>query len=508
MLLWEQASSFRNMKYSLPCFPIVASMKSLPGELELERLSERDRSHLLEACGDEAVASLIVNNAWLRDAQAKLLEPDVAVRVCEKAHQCGVAWNVPNFARAASVAVAVLHDEYRHDPRAALEELDRATSEFGANDGRVLIGKGKVLYGTKRFPEALDAFEHGLKDKTINSIDRVFAMRLLGISAANANKWDRAAAAFLDAAGVAVQHHAELRRMGIGLTADAAFAKWKQRDLAGAVGLLAQVLRELEAVPIDRDLRGRHLHATVRHLIVWVWARESERNPPADMVEPPPGMCSNQDPHEGMADLEIRDIETVWEILATTDERTGAGVGVRSLRAARAPRARPFILQAIERSAALDALRSGGDLDRAVQTLVRVSEAVAAQRTAAGERTLWESGEIAALPPEHWNDEAQRGWLARMLVAVGVVAVATGKDRFPTEAWERDLRSAGALRDEVARVVLLLVPSARNLAQGGKDSRLQTPGSRKNLGRGRPDLGPGAWGLEPRHPSLVPAPPG
>jgi hypothetical protein len=71
------------------------------------------------------------------------------------------------------------------------------------------------------------------------------------------------------------------------------------------------------------------------------------------------------------------------------------------------------------------------------------------------------------------------------------------------------------LSQRSVRPIEALVPSARNLAQGGKDSRLQTPGSRKNLGRGRPDLAPGAWslepgvwGLEPRHPSLVPAPPG
>ena len=131
----------------------------------------------------------------------------------------------------------------------------------------------------------------------------MFAMRLFGVSVAKTGDWARAASVFLEAANVAALHHRALHRMGVGLRADGAFAKWKQRDLPGALRLCTEVLGELDSIPIDRDLRSRYLHATVRHMIVWVWACESERKPPGAMRNPPAGMCSNQDPHEGIADL-------------------------------------------------------------------------------------------------------------------------------------------------------------------------------------------------------------
>ena len=136
----------------------MAGITSLESILvELGRLSEADQSHLLEVCEDPGIASLLVSNAWLRDVQANRLDPELAVRVCEKARDCARAWGARPLARAAPVAVSVLHDEYRHDPGAALEELGRAGDEFGMTDGRVLIGKAKVLYGMQNFTAAIES---------------------------------------------------------------------------------------------------------------------------------------------------------------------------------------------------------------------------------------------------------------------------------------------------------------------------------------------------------------
>ena len=115
-----------------------------------------------------------------------------------------------------------------------------------------------------------------------------------------------------------------------------------------------------------------------------------------------------------------------------------------------------MILQAIERSAALDGLRRGKDLGRAVQILLRVLEAVAAHRYSAGEGSVWVEEEIRPLPSEYWDDAAHRAWLARQLVAVGIVALTTAVERLPINSWRDDLRVAGALRDEIARVVKLM----------------------------------------------------
>ena len=225
--------------------------------------------------------------------------------------------------------------------------------------------------------------------------------------------------------------------------------------MPGALRLCTEVLGELDSIPIDRDLRSRYLHATVRHMIVWVWACESERKPPGAMIDPPAGMCSNQDPHEGIADFEIRDIEAVWELLAAVDDRGNSGLGIRALASARTARKpKSVILQAIERSAALDGLRRGKDLGRAVHILLRVLEAVAAHRYSAGEGSVWVEEEIRPLPSEYWDDAAPLHG-ARQLVAVGIVALTTAVERLPINSWRDDLRVAVHC-NEIARVVKLM----------------------------------------------------
>lgn len=435
----------------------MAGIESLDALLtQLESLTERDRAHLLRVFEDEAFSSLIVNNAWLGDAKLKRLETGRAVSVCERARTCALGWGSRPFARAASLAVSVVHDEYRHDSASALAALDRASRDFGHKDGRVSLGRGKVLYGTKDWKAAIDAFTAGLADLTIDPVDRVFGLRLLGVAAAKAGDWAKAASAFQEGSAVAGVHHENFKRMGIGLRADTAYAVWKVGNLQEALRLYAQVLQDLEDVPIDRDLRTRHLHATVRHAIAWVWGYETNSRRPPPMVEPFPGMCSNQEPSEGIADYEIRDLEAIWPLLAALDERVGTGLGLADTARKRKVDPAPMVVRALERGTALDRLRHGKGLAEAPRIFIRFTESVVAHGNDGSKG--WEKVDIGALPAQFWEDAARATSLLRLLLAAAVIAASEGV-AIAFDSWREQLSDAGALTSPVARFVALLAGS-------------------------------------------------
>jgi hypothetical protein len=115
--------------------------------------------------------------------------------------------------------------------------------------------------------------------------------------------------------------------MSIGLKADAAFARWKQGRVREALTLYAEVVTSLESIPCDKNLKNRHLHAFVRHSLAWIHGADSRVANP-EMVEPPPGACSNQEPHEGLKDLRILEISAIWGLLGNIDTKMGTGLGL------------------------------------------------------------------------------------------------------------------------------------------------------------------------------------
>src|SRR5260370_11683266 len=101
---------------------------------EFDRMDSAVRAHVLESVDDTA-ANLLLNNPWLHDQNEERLNPDRAISVLERAKELARSWRSPRLRRAAYIAIAVMHNEYRHEPDAALEALRIAADEFGASDG-------------------------------------------------------------------------------------------------------------------------------------------------------------------------------------------------------------------------------------------------------------------------------------------------------------------------------------------------------------------------------------
>ena len=426
----------------------------------LEHLSPEKRTHLVYVFGyedkDIQVADLLIGTAWVRDASHDRLEVKKAITVLRRALELGRAWQVHALSRAAYVAMSVIYDEYGNASQAALDVLDEADAELGAGDARVLNQRAKVLLHLKENRKALALFESALASSNLPKTEQTFACRSAGIAAVRLGDWSAAERFFLLGASEYDQGGL-LHGMSVGLKADAAFARWKQGRVGEALTLYAEVLKSLESIPFDKDLKSRHLHALVRHSIAWIHGAD-RRVADQEMVEPQPGACSNQEPHEGLKDLRISEISTIWGLLGNIDTKMGIGLGLAQIVADKTGGRLPLLIRIDERVARYEALwRSGGVLE-AVSVIVGMIEGVNCRKQF--EESVfdgWQVADIPALPFDYWSDASNRGYLLFNLLSIGVLA--TSRDLqtpLPVARWREDMEVLGIHGEEVERFFNLL----------------------------------------------------
>jgi len=424
----------------------------------LDSLSVEKRSQLLPVIRDDeiAFADMLVDTAWWRDVSNNRLEVDKAISILRRTVELGRIWKVPQLVRAAYVALSVILDEYGQDSSAALSILDEAAAEEGGESARILYQRGKVLLNLKDDSLALKYIERALTEITLSDVEKMFACRTAGITAGRSKDWGEAERFFLMGTGVPEQN-SHLHNMAVGLKADAAFARWKQGRATEALSLYAEVLEGLESVPIDKDLKSRHLHATVRHCLAWI-SVAGQKSTDTDMAEPPPGVCSNQEPLEGIRDIEIKDLATAWGLLGVIDKQFGTGLGITQQAVRKSEGKLPFIIRLRGRLAEYEAFWNGDDVTEAVPVIIGMIEGITCKRhIETSDIDVWQAGDIPPLTKEYWADPSNGERFPLFLLAAGVLATSRSpQTSLPTKRWRNDLKEAGIQGTEIDRFLDLV----------------------------------------------------
>jgi hypothetical protein len=250
-------------------------------------------------------------------------------------------------------------------------------------------------------------------------LERVFAGRTGGIAAARSSDWESAERFFLTGASAAKETN-DFKSMAAGLQADAAFARWKQGHHTAALRLYAEVLKLLEEIPIDGDLQTRHVHATVRHCLAWIDTVTTGTSK-SGLAEPPPGACSNPEPHEGLKEHSITEMSAIWGLLGNIDTKLGTGLDLFRQAEQRTHGALPLITRLGNRHARYEALWKGTDFLNAVSIVIGILESdMCFKDLNATQRDGWIPGDIMPLPDNYWKDQNNRAYLLFSLIAVGV----------------------------------------------------------------------------------------
>lgn len=433
----------------------------------LENLDAAKRAHLLIAFKENAfgLADVVIGSAWWRDASTDKLDVNRGIAVLRRAVDLGRKWNVEELVRAAFVAISVLYDEYKQDSKSALSVLEDACKELDANDPKLVNQRAKVLYTLKQYQPALDAFRAALSNSRLPVVERIFSSRMAAICAARTGDWKAAEDLFIGGASAAkatnVQHI-----MAVGLMADAAFARWKQGQKRDSLALYADVLGELELIPIDQNLNNRQLHAFVRHCLGWIdtSGRLGDDDP---LREPPPGACSNPDPPAGMKDLKIVPMPAIWGLLGNIDTRLGTALGVMKLAEEKYKTQLPIVIRLHERLAKYEVLWKGDDFSGAVPVIVGFIEAINCQKQTVDSSVdpFMQVREIPYLAAGYWAEANNRTSVTYNLLSLAILSTAKYSDSpLPLERWQVDLRELGISGSDVDNFFSLLAGNQNTTA--------------------------------------------
>lgn len=424
----------------------------------LEELPKEKRDSLLAVCdSDFDFAALLIGRAWWNDVQDGNLDVGKAVATLQSVESTSRGWGARRLVRSCQVAISVIHDEYGHSAESALAVLDVADAEF-PNEADLINQRSKVLFHAKREQEALAIAERALSFPELSNVEYVYTCRNAGIAAANLGSWVNAVDFFELGAKRASQSSIQ-KPMGIGLMADAAIGYWKQGKPQESISKFVEVLELLDSIPLADDIKLRNLHATVRHCISWIHFEATQVRSEL-LADPRPGMCSNQDPHEGIKDHRIVDIAAAWLLLYRTEQAIGldCGVGKRAEKFSDAKQ--PLFVAGYKRTLDFEAALRTPPWDDVVPAFVRMHEAMFYSRelrVQEHEDKGWQAGEIPSLPIDYWNKTDNWGVTCQMLLTACINCLARHpQHQFPARQLRSDLALLGPLPTEVAALLDVL----------------------------------------------------
>lgn len=429
-------------------YDLITSLDALP-------LNKRDQ--LLRICNsDFDFATLLINRAWWKEVRNGALDVNKALRIFDFTATKAREWKVSEITKACLVAMSVIQDEYGKSTEQALEILDMADSEF-PNNASLINQRAKVLFHADRDAEALPIARKALSLPTLSNTEFVFCCRAAGIAAAKLDDWAEAFRLFMLASEKAKKFVVQVN-MGIELMADAAFALWKQKKYEDSLLLFADTLDLLGTIAISEDIRIRHLHATVRHSISWIHF-DARGEHPTQTVEPLPGMCSNQEPHEEIKNHRIIDIGAAWELLAYTESILNLGIVIKARsQKANENKKKPILLVGYMRTLAFDSIFKRKDFDNLIPALIDVHEVLSYSKTLKdSQNDVWAVCDIPKLPDGYWVKQNNLSLLYHYILVASVICTADSNTKpLPIERWRTDLTNAGALSADVDMFLTLL----------------------------------------------------
>ncbi len=422
----------------------------------LDALPSNKRDHLLAICiFDMDFANLLISRAWWKEVKDRKLDVNKALPIFNFTAMKSREWKAPELTKACLVAISLIYDEYDHSSDRALEVLDAADKDF-PNEARLLNQRAKVLFHANRDKEAIAIANKALELPNMSDVEFVFCCRDTGIASAKYGDWAEAERLFRLGAEKA-NNSSFQKAMSAGLMADAALALWKQMKYESSLSLYMDTLDLLAAIPLSEDIRIRHLHATVRHSIAWIHF-EALGQHPTDFMDPLPGMCSNQEPHEGIKDYRVIDISASWEILAITERILGLEIGVKDRVQAATSGIAPLFIEGYGRVIAFRSIFKNMDFDSLIPKMISMFKVMYHHKNLEknGEDG-WSIGIIPELPDGYWKTFENRANACQYVLKASVILASNNQaNHFPIKRWRSDFADASVLTGDIDQFLNVL----------------------------------------------------
>jgi tetratricopeptide (TPR) repeat protein len=298
----------------------------------LEACEPDFRGRVLDGfCDRPENLSHIVEAVWVNEADKESPDWPGCLEVFEKVVRLGMSWGKPVLADTAIRGVAVIMDEYQHEPEAALEALDRLTAGSGRDSALTRNARALVLFHLQRFDEALELWRSTLPMWSVHDLTEASALRLAAITAGKLGRWDECATFFVEA-------RRRLKRPILpettaGSWADTGYALWRAGRNSDAISAFATALRRLERLERlkARGIRTHKVKRLIGQVLLWIAEQSGDRL--IHTYDPGPGTCSNLDPMSAIDKLPEADLDLCWYQLIRVEFQLSAVsvLGMRQL---------------------------------------------------------------------------------------------------------------------------------------------------------------------------------
>jgi tetratricopeptide (TPR) repeat protein len=291
----------------------VEELVELIEALEQQPKTVRDR-YLSAAARTSQSLHLIVAASWLTAVKRPGFDAHAAATTYHRLTQTISAKNNPDLAVELLCAEAIMLDEYGNDKDGALEAL-RAAQEAYPNDYRLNRQRQKVFYRHGQHVKALSEFEK-FRDQLPKdrAVDRAYAMREAGRSAAETGDLERARAFFEQAWESARVCGSSMKPMTAGLSADCAVLDFDAGRKESALQLMYRALLEADDLNPRAGLREAFVKRV--HVAAILYMQGAAADYPAARQAMIYGICSNPEPQEWFRQQPQPQPAFVWYQLA------------------------------------------------------------------------------------------------------------------------------------------------------------------------------------------------
>lgn len=291
---------------------------------------------------DDYLSMILVDQIWLDEARQTTPNWTLCLERLQQVTQIGRTKNAKALVSASYRAKATVQEEYLKDSDAAKLTLNQGMEELGASGAFLEEYRAKALYLKGQFEEALVVWRKILPVlEEQQQLGRTYSYRDAEMCAAKTGNWREAASFALAGQNAARQPWLNIPNnplepnqdgplalqyqqiLATGFKADYAFALWKIGDKARALQHFAEVLDEVNSLPVpSASDKSNMLYRRVGYAISWLVLHD---DPETKLIEPPAGFFSNQEVIEEVRNLPFEPVSLLWFLLAQVEYKLHLG---------------------------------------------------------------------------------------------------------------------------------------------------------------------------------------
>jgi len=386
----------------------IDQLCELVGALDAMETATRER-YLTAASNVSRSVGHIVASAWLSSVRAKDFDGKTAATKLATTYKTASLWKNTDMAVELACAQAVMLDEYAGDMKHALQILSDAQAKY-PQDYRINRQRQKVYYRNGDHSLALAEFETFADSfPATNQIDRVFAFREAGRSAAEVGDLEKTRIFFDRAWEAAGKCGSHMLPMKAGLSADCAVVDFEVGLIESALSLMVRALTEAEHIDPKVGIKEHYCKLILVAAILWM--RGAAADWPVERQVMMIGMCSNPDPPAEIKERRLPQDLLPWYQLAELEADIGNGQIVLAALRQRTAKSGLLPMEMMLASRLLGAALRELNVDRFVEELVIYPRAIIESTSKPLDRRLesvfvMPTGLLKPITAEEWKDKS------------------------------------------------------------------------------------------------------